>query len=449
MHEHTPATAELADRIIGLAKARVELDPIPLEYPKTAEELRELCGSTITSDGIGGDKALDLFNDVLSPASLSVDFTRYLAFVPAAPTEAAVLFDLLVSACSTYGGSWLEGAGSVFAENEALDWIRQIAGMPEGAGGVFVPGGTIGNLSAMVAARHDANLRAGDDRPARWAFLASKETHSSVKAACAVMDADVILVDTGDDRRMHGDEVRAALAEHGDRVCCVVATSGTTNLGLVDDLDTIADACEEFGVWLHVDGAYGGAGLASERTRPLFAGLGRADSFIVDPHKWLFAPFDCCALLYKDPTQAQAIHAQYAGYLSFLDAYGDWNPSDFAIHLTRRVRGLPFWFSLATHGTAAYGDAIDVTLDLAEAAAQMIIDADHLELAHEPSLSVVAFTRPGWSPAEYQAWTEQAMEKGLAFVTPSRLDGAPIFRFCFVNPRTTTDEIAAILADMV
>jgi glutamate/tyrosine decarboxylase-like PLP-dependent enzyme len=448
MHEHTDEMSALADRIIATARERVELDPIPLEHPMTEAQLDEACGLTITPEGIGGDRALDLYNEVLSPASLSVDFTRYLSFVPAAPTEAAVLFDLIVGASSTYGGSWLEGAGSVWAENQALDWLRQIAGMPEGAGGVFVPGGTIGNLSAMVAARHDANLRAGEDRPARWAFLASKESHSSVKAACQVMDADVILVDTGDDRRMHGPEVAAALAEHGDRVCAVVATSGTTNLGLIDDLPSIADVCEEHGVWLHVDGAYGGAGLASERTRPLFDGLGRADSFIVDPHKWLFAPFDCCALLYKDPAKAQAIHAQHAGYLAFLDAYGDWNPSDFAIHLTRRVRGLPFWFSLATYGTDAYAEAIDATLDLTAAAAERIEAADHLELAHEPSLSVVAFRRTGWDGAQYQAWTEQAMAKGLAFVTPSRLDKQPIFRFCFVNPRTTTDEIDQILADM-
>ena len=200
---------------------------------------------------------------------------------------------------------------------------------------------------------------------------------------------------------------------------------------------------------MHVDGAYGGAGLASERTHDLFDGLELADSFIVDPHKWLFAPFDCCAVLYRDPSKASAAHAQHAGYLAFLDEYGDWNPSDFAIHLTRRVRGLPFWFSLATHGTDAYAAAVDATLDLTDAAAEMIRNSAHLELAHEPSLSVVAFTRTGWDGAQYQAWTEKAMENGLAFLTPSRLDGEPIFRFCFVNPRTTTDEIAEVLAAMV
>ncbi len=445
MHDHTEETDALALKIFEYAKARTRLDPIPLNFPKTEAELDELCGETITPDGIGGITALELFTDVLEPASLSVDYTKYLSFVPAAPTESAVLFDLVVGAASIYGGSWLEGAGAVYAENAALEWLRKIAEMPEGSGGVFVPGGTVGNLSALVAARHEAVLRLGEDRPARFAIVASKESHSSIEAAALVMDCDVILCETDENRRMTGDAVAALLDEHGDRVCAVVTTSGTTNLGIIDELRSIGEACRARDVWLHVDGAYGGAGLASSRTHHLFDGLELADSFIVDPHKWLFAPFDCCALLYRNPERAVDAHAQHAGYLAFLDSHGDKNPSDYAIHLTRRVRGLPFWFSLATHGTKAYEAAVDVTLDLTNAAAEMIRHADHLELAHDPNLSIVAFRRIGWDAAQYQAWSEDAMNSGLAFVTPSRMDGEPIYRFCFVNPRTTTDEIAEII----
>ncbi|MFT7474985.1 MAG: L-2,4-diaminobutyrate decarboxylase [Verrucomicrobiales bacterium] len=448
MHEFDESTDALAEQIFRYARERTRLDPIPLNFPKTEDELRELCGPTITADGIGGSKALQLFTDVLEPASLSVDYTKYLSFVPAAPTEAAVLFDLVVGASSIYGGSWLEGAGAVHGENEALEWLRSISGMPVGTEGVFVSGGTIGNLSALVAARHEAATRLGDARPPRFGILASKESHSSIKAAALVMDCDVIVVETNDERRMTGEAVATALNEHGDAICAVVATSGTTNLGIIDDLRSIGEVCRERGVWFHVDGAYGGAGLATERTHHLFDGLELADSFIVDPHKWLFAPFDCCALLYRHPETAVAAHAQHAGYLAFLDAHGDRNPSDLAIHLTRRVRGLPFWFSLATHGTTAYASAVDATLDLAAAAAQLIREADHVELAYDPSLSVVAFTRTGWNADDYQAWTEKAMSDGLAFVTPSRLDGKPIFRFCFVNPRTVPGEIAEILAAM-
>lgn len=446
MHHHTPEIDELAEKIFRFARERIELDPIPLGEAKTEAELQEACGDTITAAGIGGDEALRVFIDVLHEASLSVDYTRYLSFVPAAPTETSVLFDLVVGACSIYGGSWIEGAGAIFAENQALAWLTEIAGMAPTTGGVFVPGGTVGNLSAMVAARGQALERKGGERPDRWVFLASSQSHSSVKANAAVMDADIVLVPVGDDLRMHGDAVAAVLDEHGDAVAGVVATSGTTNLGLIDDLRGVGEACRERNVWFHVDGAYGGAALAAPSARPLFDGLELADSFIVDPHKWLFAPFDCCALLYREPDAARDVHAQHAGYLAFLDEWGDWNPSDFAIHLTRRVRGLPFWFSLATHGTDAYADAVQTTLDVAASAAHQIDAAPHLELVHEPSLSVVAFRRVGWQADDYTAWSVKTMQDGTAFVVPSRHLGDPILRFCFVNPRTTPDDVATIIA---
>lgn len=448
MHEHSSEIEALADEIVDYARWRAQLDPIPLDHPRTVDELRERCGQTVTPDGIGGHRALELFADVLAPACLSVDYTRYLSFVPAAPTEAAVLFDLVVGAFSIYGGSWIEGAGAVFAENEALRWLADLCGLPDTAGGVFVPGGTIGNLSALVGARGAAADRleaAGVERPTRWAFVVSSTAHSSVPSAAAVMDAEVIAVETGRDRRLTGELVAAALDQHGDRVAGVVATAGTTNLGIVDDLASIGAACRERGVFFHVDAAYGGGALAVPSERELFAGIESADSVIIDPHKWLFAPYDCCALLWRDPGQARAVHAQEAGYLAFLDAYGDWNPSDFAIHLTRRARGLPFWFSLATHGTEAYAEAIGSTIELAREAGRRIEAADHLRLVWEPQLSIVVFERIGWDAAQYQAWTEATMDDGTAFVVPSRHDGEPVFRFCFVNPRTTVADIDLII----
>ena len=451
MHDYDAETEVLADAIVEFARWRTRLDPIPLGRARTEEELAELVGPTVTTKGIGGHRALELFRDVLAPSCLSVDYTKYLSFVPAAPTEAAVLFDLVVGAFSIYGGSWIEGSGAAHAENEALRWLLDLAGLDDRAGGVFVPGGTVGNLSALVGARGQAEARlaaAGRTRPDRWAFVVSKSAHSSVPSAAQVMDADLIAVDVDERGRLTGGAVAEALDGHADRVAGVVATAGTTNLGIIDDLRSIGEACAERDVFFHVDAAYGGAALAVPSARPRFDGIELADSIIIDPHKWLFAPFDCCALLWRDPDQARAVHAQHADYLAFLDAYGDWNPSDFAIHLTRRSRGLPFWFSLATYGTDAYAQAIQATLDLTEAAAERIEAADHVNLMWEPGLSIVVFERVGWSAGEYQAWTERAMEDGSAFVVPSRLDGRAVFRFCFVNPRTTIEQVDEILASM-
>jgi glutamate/tyrosine decarboxylase-like PLP-dependent enzyme len=447
MHSYTDAIDLLADELVNFARWRTRLEPIPLGRPARPADLARAAGRTITEDGIGGHEALRIFREVLAPACLSPDFTRYLAFVPAAPTETAVLFDLVVAAFSIYGGSWLEGGGAVHAENEALRWLSELVGLPPEAGGCFVSGGTLGNLSALVAARHDAELHRSADRPrpARWAFAATSSAHSSVISAAQVMDAEVVEVQPDADGRLSAFALADVLDRDGDRIFAVVATTGTTNIGLIDDLATVGPLCRDRGVWLHVDGAYGGAALAAPSARAAFAGIEHADSFIVDPHKWLFSPFDCCALLYRAPEAARRAHGHHAPYLEILSEHGEWNPSDYAIHLTRRARGLPFWFSLATHGTLAYQQAIETTLTVARAAADEIRRRSYLELVVEPSLSIVVFRRCGWGQLDYRAWSERMLMLGEAFVVPTTHEGESVLRLCIINPRTTTEDIVLIL----
>jgi L-2,4-diaminobutyrate decarboxylase len=453
MHHHDQATEVLTQAILRYAVDRVQLAPPPLDGPRPEAELRAMAGRTISPRGIGGLEALRIFGDVLAPACISVDHPRFLSFVPAAPTEAAVLFDLVVGASSIYAGSWLEGGGAVFAENEALRWIADLAGMPADAGGVFVSGGTAGNLSALLAARwkwrHDA---AGAHDRTRGLVVASQGAHSSVGQAARAMDADVVLVPADDDGRMTGAALAATFdaldPDDRDRLFAVVATSGTTNAGVIDDLVGVADASSDAGVWLHVDGAYGGAALAAPSVRDKFRGIERADSFIVDPHKWLFAPFDCCALLYRDPRIAKAAHTQRAEYLDVLQDDDDWNASDFAHHLSRRARGLPLWFSLATYGTDAYRDAIETTLAVASRGADLIRASDHLELVLEPELSVVVFRRVGWSADQYHAWSDAQLAAQQSFVVPTSWHGETVLRYCVVNPLTTVDDLADLFESL-
>jgi glutamate/tyrosine decarboxylase-like PLP-dependent enzyme len=449
MHRYTQDTERLAQRITRLALDRMRMDA-PLDGPRTPVELQARAGITITPEGLGGDEALRRWVDVLAPATMSVDHPRYLAFIPGAPTEVSTLFDLLVGVQSIYGGSWLESSGAVYAENQALRWISDLAGLPAGAGGCFVPGGTTGNLSALVAARHAAREARGGDRPARWRVALTAETHSSVVYALEqVMDVDVLYVPADERGRMTGPALARALDESGDdAVFAAVATSGTTNTGVIDDLAGVAEVCRERGLWMHVDGAYGGAALAAPSVRHLFAGIEHADSFIVDPHKWLFAPFDCCALVYRDPEVARRAHTQHAGYLDTINDTSEWNPSDYAVHLSRRARGLPFWFSLAVHGTDAYRDAIEQTLAVARAGADEIRSRPNVELLEEPELTVLIFRRTGWTAADYAAWSSGLLAQGYAFVTPTTHRGEPCTRMAIVNPRTTVSDIAGILATM-
>jgi glutamate/tyrosine decarboxylase-like PLP-dependent enzyme len=454
VHGFTPETEALGQAILTYAADRLRLDPVPLDRPRTPEELAEVAGRTITSDGMGGAAALRLFEEVLAPACLSIDHPRYLSFIPCAPTEEAAMFDLVVGASSIYGGSWLEGAGAVHAENQALRWIADLAGLPESAGGSFVQGGTIGNLSALVTARATARVRhteqgrAGEG-PRPWKVAATAGSHSSIASACHVMDAELVSVPVDEQWRMTGEALREVLEqERPETVFAVVATCGTTNFGVIDDLASVASVCEELGVWLHVDGAYGGAGLAAPSIRGRYAGVERADSFIVDPHKWLFAPFDCCALLYREPALARAAHTQKASYLDVITDRPDWNPSDYSVGLTRRARGLPLWFSLAANGTRAYTDAVERTLDVARFAEAEIERRDYLEQVHPAGLTVVVFRRLGWAPREYQTWSDGLLDRQEGFVVPTSHDGETLARFAIVNPLTREDDITAILDSM-
>jgi glutamate/tyrosine decarboxylase-like PLP-dependent enzyme len=193
-----------------------------------------------------------------------------------------------------------------------------------------------------------------------------------------------------------------------------------------------------------VDGAYGGAALAAPSVRDLFEGVERADSFIVDPHKWLFAPYDCCALLYRDPEPARAAHSQTAGYLDQIDREAA-NPSDLAIHLSRRARGLPFWFSLATHGTDRYVEAIERTLATTRTVAEAIRASEHLELACEPELSVLLFERPGWDDDAYTVWSNEMARQGVILCVPTRWRGRAVLRLAFVNPDTQPARVIEVL----
>ena len=451
MHRRDASTEVLTQAIVRYAIDRVRMDPPPLDGPRTPAELRAMAGRTITPKGIGGLEALRVFGDVLAPACISVDHPRFLSFVPAAPTEASILFDLVVGASSIYGGSWMEGGGAVFAENEALRWIADLAGMPGQAGGVFVSGGTAGNLSALIAARwqwrHDADGR--HDRT-RGLVVTSGGAHSSVMQAARVIDSDVVLVPADEAGRMTGAALRAAVdalsEEDRQRLFAIVGSAGTTNAGVIDDLTAIADVCDATGAWFHADGAYGAAALAAPSVRARFNGVERADSLIVDPHKWLFAPFDVCALLYRDPRIAKAAHTQHAEYLDVLHEHdSDWNASDYAHHLSRRARGLPFWFSLATYGTDAYREAVETTLRVAHEGAEVIRASEHCELVVEPELSIAVFRRIGWSAADYAAWSDGQLADGVAFVVPSAWNGETVLRYCVVNPLTAVDDIAAIV----
>jgi len=459
MHYHDENSQKLADAIIAYAVDRVRLDPPPLDAPKPLSVLQREVGQTITPEGLGAMKALEIFTEQLAPACISVDHPLFLSFVPGAPTESSVLFDLVVAASNVYAGSWLEGAGAVYAENQALHWIANLADMPSTAGGVFVSGGTAGNLSALIAARWRWRQHAkGAMNRVRPIIIASGGAHSSVGLAANAMDADLVTAPVDDGGRLTASAVRSTFqalsSDDQARVCAVVATAGTTNIGVIDELDGIGTFAREHDIWYHVDGAYGAAALCAKSVRHLFAGIEMVDSFIVDPHKWLFGPYDCCALIYRDVRIGKAAHTQKAEYLDVLiqDASATldeaYNPADLAHHLTRRARGLPFWFSLATHGTEAYEEAMEITLQVTRDAADMVRASSNLELVVEPSLSIIVVRHKGWQAGDYSRWSDRMLADGIAFVVPTTHKGETVLRMCLVNPRTDPAQMQMLFDSM-
>jgi len=348
-----------------------------------------------------------------------------------------------LGAAGSFAGSWDGGAGAIYAESQSLCWLAGLASWRETAGGVFVAGGTLGNLSALHAARHWARSRRAQSGPG--AILCSAEAHSSIKAVAQVMDARLIIAPTDPNGRLVADTARAQLTEE---VFAIVANGGATNCGAVDDLAGLSALAADCGLWLHVDGAYGGAALADPALRPLFDGIERAHSLIVDPHKWVFAPYDCCALIYRDARDGMAAHGQRAVYLDTVDQAA-WNPSDFALHLTRRARGLPLWYSLATHGTTAYATAIAHTRHIAETLANRIAAHPGLDLLLGPQLTVILFRPMSMEDADMVAWAEVQRRSGALLCLPTRWRGRLVFRLCIVNPQTDPNHVMDVLETLV
>jgi aromatic-L-amino-acid decarboxylase len=443
---------QLTTLIFDYCRWRLALDPVPLDFGGAqASSIDASLAGLISESGSDPVQVMEIFDKELATAVVSCDSPRFLSFIPAAPTKASLLFDMVVACSSLQGTSWMEAAGPVACENQALRVLADLAGLPQSAGGCFVSGGSAGNLSALMVARDTAVHRMGDRAPGRPMVAISEEAHSSVGKALRVLGVEALLVPC-EDHRLTGDGLRAALDAHprGGDVIAVVATGGTTNAGIIDDLAGVGAIARERSMWFHVDGAYGCAALFAPSVRDRFDGIELVDSFVVDPHKWLFAPFDCAALLYREPNLAKAVHTQDASYLDVLhsDAPEEWNPSDYAYHLTRRARGLPLWFSLVVNGTDAYRDAVETVLSVTQQTADLIERTPYLELVRRPELSVALFHRTGWDRAAHEQWSADLLNEQIGFVMPTMWEGETVGRFALLHPDTTIEMISEIVATM-
>ena len=397
---------------------------------------------------------LQTVRDAVTGYIMHPDHPRFFAFVPGPSNFVGAMGDALAAGYNVFAGTWFESSGPARIEMLTIDWLRQLCGMPIGGGGLFVSGGSLANLTALAVARE----RLSENDWPRAVLYCSDQTHSSVDRAARTLgivgDRFRRLASDGGGRL---DPCELHLAIQSDRAAgllplAVIANAGTTNTGAVDPLPEIADLCAADGLWFHVDGAYAAAAIISPRAAPLLSGLDRADSLVLDPHKWLFQPYDIGCLLVRDASQLESAFAILPEYLRDIGATtGEINYCDNGLELTRRFRALKLWMSFKVFGLAAFRAAIERGIQVAETAGYLLREAGCWEITSPAQLAVISFRHRN-TPADagaaedfHRRLLDALVADGHSLVTGTALNGRSVLRLCTVNPRTTDADLRETL----
>lgn len=430
----------LRDRRVGIQKTRAEIEA--------------RLGSFSDAPHLPDDVLAMVEREVMG-AITAVDHPRFYAFVPAPGSFVGAMADALASGFNVFSGHWLAASGPGVVELQTVDLLRQACRFPDGAGGLFVSGGSMANLSGLAAARA---VKLGAPNPLATIYL-SDQTHSSVAKGLRVLGFDstqVRSVAVDEALRMDTVALSQAIAtdrREGRRPFCVVGSAGTTNTGAVDPLEEIAAICHANDMWLHVDGAYGAAAALTDRGWASLRGLELADSIALDPHKWLFQPFEIGCVLVRDMRhlrQAFAVHPEdNASYLADVGRIAEREVVfyEHGVQLTRSFRALKLWMSLRIFGLSAFREAIDRGIALAEEAEQMLRADSRWDVVTPAQLAVVTFAPrlTNIDLAEANARVERAVERltgdGYAMVTSTQVRGRTVLRFCLIHPDARLEEV--------
>lgn len=444
--------AELASRLIVERCERLPSEPA--WRGGTRAELEAIMREDPPEDGRPAEQVLERAAREILPVAGRVDHPRFFAFVPSSPTWPSVLADYMAAGHNIFQGTWLGASGPSQLEVVVIDWFRDWIGYPETGGGLFTSGGSAASLDAFVAAREAAGA------PDRASVYMSDQSHTALSRAATIVGVrpervrkvpsdDLYRLDLAALREMVAADRAAGLAP-----IAVCANAGATNTGAVDPLDAMADFCEEEGLWLHVDGAYGGFAILAEEGRRLFSGIERADSIAMDAHKWLFQPFETGCLMVKDVRRLEAAFSVRPEYLQDTE-WGLEHPNfgDRGLQLSRSFRALKVWMSIQTFGMKAFRAAVTRGIDLASEAEAWIRASDDLELANPASLSVVCFR---FNPRDSDLSVEQletlndriqarVIDTGTAMMSSTRLRGVYWLRLCILNHTTTWEDVRITL----
>jgi glutamate/tyrosine decarboxylase-like PLP-dependent enzyme len=410
--------------------------------------LESLIGGPPPEEPRPAGEMLDLLDSAVFSNVGHVDHPRFFAFVPAPSNFVSAAAEALVGAHNVFLGSWLEGSGAAQLELTTIGWLRELCGLPPGAAGLFVSGGSMANLTALAVARR-AKL---DDRLDGAVVYCSDQTHSSVERGLRVLGFardQVVKLKSGDDFRLPVDPLRRRIdadRAEGRRPFAVVANAGTTNTGAVDPLEDLAELCRREDLWLHADGAYGAAAVLCERGRVLLKGIGQADSLSLDPHKWLFQPYECGCVLVRDGSLLEDTFRILPDYLKDIHPGEDEvNFCDRGIQLTRGFRALKLWLSIQVFGLAAFRRAVERGFEIAEAVERLLREKARFEIVTPARMGILTFRylpAAGDVDAFNAALARRIDEDGYLMLSTTMLRGRTVLRMCTINPRTTDEDIA-------
>jgi aromatic-L-amino-acid/L-tryptophan decarboxylase len=446
---------EIAHQVVDMLIARLE-DPErdPVLRSATRDETEQRLGEPPPEHGVPFDEIMARLTSDILPLTARYDHPGYLAFVPGFGTWPAALGDFIASACNLYGGSWKEGAGPSQIEITVVDWFKEWIGYPREAAGILTSGGSAANMTALACARESLIGAMADD----VVVYLSDQAHASLARAARILGfrPDQVRVLPTDERfRMRPDALAGAIAadrKAGRRPLFVAAAAGSTNTGAVDPFAELSAICRREGAWLHVDAAYGGFTAITERGRQILEGIALADSVTLDPHKWLYQPFECGSLLVKDGAQLRRAFEIAPDYLKDLEIVSrEVNFADLGMQQSRMCRAIKVWMSLKYFGVENFRLAIDRAMDLARRAEDRIEASDEFELLCPVTLSVVCFRRrvAGADEATHErvnrAFLQGIEDGGQAWLSSTRLKGRYALRMCVLNHTTGAIHIDRVL----
>ncbi len=402
--------------------------------------LTNLLGGAIPDTPIDADESLALLTDVALKHQQHADHPRYFARVPGPASYAAILGEWMASGFNTIATSWTGGSGPATIELIVVEWLRQLMGLPENSEGVLLSGGSLANLTAFSVARSEKG---------QGIVYLSDQTHSSLVRdlrEIGFVDNQIRILKSDHDYKLPIDELKQTIAEdksHQLKPLMIIGTAGTTNSGAVDPLHAIADLCDKEDIWFHIDGAYGAPAALTKQGKKYLTGIERADSLVLDPHKWLYQPYDVGCLLVRHPGALERCYSMNPEYLKDVQAQDD--EIDFrnrSLELSRRSRAIKIWMSFRTYGLEHIREAIGKGITMAEFA-QSYLQENHAlwEMVTPAQIGMICFALKNVSEDEQNRRAKALNDSGYASVTSTRLRDRPVLHLCTINPLTTEQDI--------